>query len=212
MTGTGGPTDDPRLSWQAVQDFWPRASLGLLRYDMSRTHSIMRVATTACPTGGSEVREQMIALEQWSRDLWAAKFIQKTWGRKARARGALKRRPPSRLAKGICFVRRSGCGRQLNGLKIETNFTGATLQPRRPRAAARRLTPPGRAASRRWSCTCGRRCARPRARSGRRRTCQRARRGGGAPCAAPWSRRPPRRTCWWTAEHPRLWGGLSRAT
>ena len=82
----------PRLSWQAVQDFWPRASLGLLRYDMSRTHSIMRVATTACPTGGSEVREQMIALEQWSRDLWAAKFIQKTWGRKARARGALKRR------------------------------------------------------------------------------------------------------------------------
>ena len=94
MTGTGGPTDDPRLSWQAVQDFWPRASLGLLRYDMSRTHSIMRVATTACPTGGSEVREQMIALEQWSRDLWAAKFIQKTWGRKARARGALKRRPP----------------------------------------------------------------------------------------------------------------------
>ena len=84
----------PRLSWQAVQDFWPRASLGLLRYDMSRTHSIMRVATTACPTGGSEVREQMIALEQWSRDLWAAKFIQKTWGRKARARGALKRRPP----------------------------------------------------------------------------------------------------------------------
>ena len=30
-----------------VQDFWPVVSLGLLGYDMSRSHSIMRIATTA---------------------------------------------------------------------------------------------------------------------------------------------------------------------
>ena len=54
-----------------MQDFWTCASLGWLRYDMSRTQSIMRVATTACPTGGSEVREQMAALEQWSTEVCA---------------------------------------------------------------------------------------------------------------------------------------------
>ena len=40
---------------KAVQDFWPRVSCGLLRYDMSRTHSIMRIATTASPVSGMEV-------------------------------------------------------------------------------------------------------------------------------------------------------------
>ena len=34
---------------KAVQDFWPRVSFGLLGYDMSRTQSIMRIATTASP-------------------------------------------------------------------------------------------------------------------------------------------------------------------
>ena len=32
-----------------VQDFWPTWTLGYLGYDMSRTHSIMRIATTASP-------------------------------------------------------------------------------------------------------------------------------------------------------------------
>ena len=30
-----------------VQDFWPTWTLGYLGYDMSRTHSIMRIATNA---------------------------------------------------------------------------------------------------------------------------------------------------------------------
>ena len=40
---------------KAVQDFWPLVSLGLLGYDMSRSQSIMRVATTASPVAGTEV-------------------------------------------------------------------------------------------------------------------------------------------------------------
>ena len=32
---------------------------------MSRTHSIMRVASTASPVSGSEVRERMLALTEW---------------------------------------------------------------------------------------------------------------------------------------------------
>jgi len=47
-----------------VQDFWPFVSLGLLNYDMSRTHSIMRIATTASPVSGAEVRHKMIVLRQ----------------------------------------------------------------------------------------------------------------------------------------------------
>ncbi|EKX55458.1 hypothetical protein GUITHDRAFT_99235 [Guillardia theta CCMP2712] len=47
-----------------VQDFWPSVSLGYLRYDMSRTHSIMRIATTASPVSGAEVRDITIELEQ----------------------------------------------------------------------------------------------------------------------------------------------------
>jgi hypothetical protein len=31
-------------------------SLGALTYDMSRTHSIMRIATTASPVSGAEVK------------------------------------------------------------------------------------------------------------------------------------------------------------
>ena len=44
-----------------LQDWWPMVSLGLLNYDMSRTHSIMRIATTASPISGAEV----LQLEQW---------------------------------------------------------------------------------------------------------------------------------------------------
>jgi len=44
---------------KTVQDFWPMVSCGLLKYDMSRTHSIMRIATTASPVSGSAVSSQM---------------------------------------------------------------------------------------------------------------------------------------------------------
>jgi len=43
-----------------VADFWPAVSLGALGYDMSRTHSIMRIATTASPVSGAEVRDKLL--------------------------------------------------------------------------------------------------------------------------------------------------------
>lgn len=51
-----------------VQDFWPAVSFGILGYRMDRTHSIMRIATTASPVSGAEVRSRMchIAVQnQW---------------------------------------------------------------------------------------------------------------------------------------------------
>jgi hypothetical protein len=45
-----------------VEDWWPAVSFGLLNYDMSRTHSIMRIATTASPVSGAEVRHRMVHL------------------------------------------------------------------------------------------------------------------------------------------------------
>lgn len=39
-----------------VQDFFPKISFGLLGYRMDRTHSIMRIATTASPVSGADVR------------------------------------------------------------------------------------------------------------------------------------------------------------
>jgi hypothetical protein len=49
------------------QDWWPMVSLGFLNYDMSRTHSIMRVATTASPISGSEVIH-LLALGNFKHD------------------------------------------------------------------------------------------------------------------------------------------------
>ena len=43
---------------QRVESFWRYASLGLLAYDMSRSQSIMRIATTASPIAGGHVREK----------------------------------------------------------------------------------------------------------------------------------------------------------
>jgi len=45
-----------------VQDFFPKMSFGLLGYRMDRTHSIMRIATTASPVSGADVRERMEVL------------------------------------------------------------------------------------------------------------------------------------------------------
>ena len=72
---------------------WRVASAGVLGYDLSRTQSILRVATTACPTGGSEVRERMVALEAWSDERWAALVIQRLvrWRRRAARKRATRR-------------------------------------------------------------------------------------------------------------------------
>jgi hypothetical protein len=45
-----------------VSDFWPSVSLGWLGYRMDRTHSILRVASTASPVSGAEVRDRMHGL------------------------------------------------------------------------------------------------------------------------------------------------------
>jgi len=45
-----------------VQGFWPKVSFGLLHYDMDRTQSIMRIATTASPVSGMDVREKILQL------------------------------------------------------------------------------------------------------------------------------------------------------
>ena len=61
---------------KAVQDWWRAWSCGLLGYDMSRSHSIMRIATTASPVSGSEVRVKMLELAEETRRLWAVRVLQ----------------------------------------------------------------------------------------------------------------------------------------
>jgi hypothetical protein len=46
-----------------VQDFFVTMSFGLLGYRMERTHSIMRIATTASPVSGADVRYRMRQLQ-----------------------------------------------------------------------------------------------------------------------------------------------------
>jgi len=45
-----------------VESFFPKISFGLLGYRMDRTHSIMRIATTASPVSGADVRHRMLEL------------------------------------------------------------------------------------------------------------------------------------------------------
>ena len=45
-----------------LQDWWGWVSFGLLGYEMDRTHSIMRIATTASPVSGAAIRGRMINL------------------------------------------------------------------------------------------------------------------------------------------------------
>ena len=45
-----------------VESFFPSISFGMLGYRMDRTHSIMRIATTASPVSGADVRDRMLEL------------------------------------------------------------------------------------------------------------------------------------------------------
>ena len=65
---------------KSVQDFWPRVSFGLLGYSMSRSQSMLRVASTAAPVSGSEVRDRIIELEKEELAIWAARRLQR-WAR-----------------------------------------------------------------------------------------------------------------------------------
>ena len=44
---------------RSISRFWPWVSFGILRYRMDRTQSIMRIATTASPVSGADVRHKM---------------------------------------------------------------------------------------------------------------------------------------------------------
>jgi hypothetical protein len=46
-----------------VENFFENISFGLLGYRMDRTHSIMRIATTASPVSGADVRQRMLQLQ-----------------------------------------------------------------------------------------------------------------------------------------------------
>ena len=60
-----------------VQDFWPAVSFGIFGYDMSRSHSIMRIATTASPISGSDVRHKMIELAEQTAKQFCASVLAK---------------------------------------------------------------------------------------------------------------------------------------
>lgn len=61
---------------KTVMDFWPRVTCGIFHYDMSRTHSIMRIATTASPVSGMEVREKTLALAKSTAENHAKRMCQ----------------------------------------------------------------------------------------------------------------------------------------
>ena len=67
---------------RSVQDFWPRVSCGLLGYDMSRSQSIMRIATTASPVSGSDVRHKMLELAEHTAKLFCANVLQANYLKK----------------------------------------------------------------------------------------------------------------------------------
>jgi hypothetical protein len=76
---------------KSVQDFWPKVSFGLLGYDMSRSQSIMRIATTASPVSGSDVRHKMLELAEETAMKFCAGILQKNFFAK-RAKADLQER------------------------------------------------------------------------------------------------------------------------
>lgn len=74
-----------------VSQFWSTVSFGILGYEMHRTHSIMRIATTASPISGSEVRSRMLdlalAIEVKNSQRIIRKFLRNTLIAKASRQG-----------------------------------------------------------------------------------------------------------------------------
>ena len=61
-----------------VQTFWPTWTFGYLGYRIDRTHSIMRIATTASPVSGAEVRDRINYLSIRTELLKALQLIRKS--------------------------------------------------------------------------------------------------------------------------------------
>lgn len=62
-----------------VEGFFRRFSLGFLGYRFDRTHSIMRIATTASPVSGADVRERMRILQMLKQINHAVHVISVAW-------------------------------------------------------------------------------------------------------------------------------------
>ena len=62
-----------------VERFFSNISFGLLAYRMDRTHSIMRIATTASPVSGADVRQQMYQLRVLEEVKISVRVISTAW-------------------------------------------------------------------------------------------------------------------------------------
>lgn len=62
-----------------VQNFFPKISFGYWGYRMDRTHSIMRIASTASPVSGADVRERMEELRLMLKIESSVALIARTW-------------------------------------------------------------------------------------------------------------------------------------
>jgi hypothetical protein len=65
-----------------VQSFFSTISFGLLGYRMDRTHSIMRIATTASPVSGADVRDRMVEIRLRSKINNSVALITSVWRKK----------------------------------------------------------------------------------------------------------------------------------
>jgi len=73
-----------------VQTFFPKISFGYWGYRMDRTHSIMRIATTASPVSGADVRERVEELRLMLKIESSVAVIVRTWRKYSKRKGAVK--------------------------------------------------------------------------------------------------------------------------
>lgn len=64
-----------------VQSFFPKISFGLLGYRMDRTQSNMRIATTASPVSGADVRDRMVERHLRFKIQKAVNLVCRSWKR-----------------------------------------------------------------------------------------------------------------------------------
>jgi hypothetical protein len=67
-----------QMGWR-VQIFFAKWSFGLLGYRMDRTHSIMRIATTASPVSGADVRDRKKAIYYMRKIHHSVQVISSAW-------------------------------------------------------------------------------------------------------------------------------------
>ena len=69
-----------------VQSFFPKISFGYWGYRMDRTHSIMRIASTASPVSGADVRERIEELRLMLKIESSVALIARTWRKYSKAK------------------------------------------------------------------------------------------------------------------------------